>query len=248
MKELPILFSGPMVKRILEDRKWQTRRIMKPQPQTYGGVPIFTSDKITVNQLGTEFEHPTKPTCPYGQPGDRLWVRETFKIKDFWGGSFSNTENGFETESEAFCTVVYQDGTEKKVEGLVDNGFPNGEIDEIELAERYSLKKGWSPGIFMPRWARRIDLEIVEIRVERLQDISEEDAIAEGILKNEFGYFWEGMEMGSPKDVFSSPKYAFANLINFVNDGPRWNMPGKPPPTWRLNPWVWVVEFKRVRK
>jgi len=224
IKERPILFSGMMVRAILEGRKTQTRRVIKPQPQTFGGVPIFISDSVEQNQFMTEITGHAKPKCPYGQHGDRLWVREKW-----WH------EKGLDFENAAF-----EDGTLISNHGAI-NQIPNGWHPTSPI---------WfpRPSIHMPRWASRIDLEVVRVRVERLQDISEEDALAEGIIKNEYGYLWEGMKRFDAKDVFASPKYAFANLINWVNGGENWNFPDKPKPIWDLNPWVWVIEFGRIVK
>lgn len=181
MRERPILFSGPMVRAILAGTKTQTRRVVKPQP-------------------AGEWASPGRSSCPYGRPGDRLWVRETF-------GHFERSE-GFKPG----CAVFYRaDGNCLKLEP-------------------------WRPSIHMPRWACRLVLEISAIRMERLQAISEADAIAEGAS------FHDGLGVGHSGwrhdfgDVHATARDAFARLWRDLNG----------PDSWSANPWVWVVEFMRA--
>lgn len=244
MKERPILFSAPMVRAILEGRKTMTRRIINPQPKTIrfehpSMDPPFHDalgweDKKILSKgylaIGLErvLENACYLKCPHGKPGDQLWVRENFKVIAFDPGSDSNTENGFECESESFAVVAYKDGIEKRIEGLCyntpgNNGY--GEIDEIEQAQRISKKKGFTPSIHMPRWASRIDLEVTAVRVERLNDISEEDAKAEGTMNVSF-------YTGKP----ISHRGSFMELWEIINGND----------TWKLNPWVWVESFNKL--
>jgi len=143
MKERPILFSAAMVNAILSGRKTQTRRVVKPMSRKAGGeytgwvLPEYRTD------------------CPYGQPGDRLWVRETF-------GSMIRNVGGTPHEKLAY---------------RADD--PNAVMCYSSEGMEVPIK--WKPSIHMPRWASRITLEIVSVRVERLNEISEQDAIAEGI-------------------------------------------------------------------
>lgn len=187
MKERPILFSTEMVKAILEGRKTQTRRVVKKQPHGAGEW---------VRQLASWLFPNVNPyiklKCPYGQPGDRLWVRETFLVersqhKDFYEykADYSNTFAG------DVC---------------------------------------WKPSIFMPREACRILLEVTDVRVERLQDISEEDAIAEGISLPNYA------EQAIKDIFFPEPSAIYSELWESIN--------GKG--SWDKNPWVWVIEFKKV--
>jgi len=169
MNEHPILFSGEMVKAILAGRKTQTRRVIKPQP-TYdtacGGhwywltgtwksicVGCSTVKKFVSRMLtpSVSLSHP-RPRCPYGQPGDRLWVRETHHIDHYPAGTLDAQGNPGTVHYRADTDVISQ-----------------------------SWDGQWRPSIFMPRWANRITLEVVSVRVERVQDISEADAYAEGI-------------------------------------------------------------------
>lgn len=205
MKERPILFNGPMVRAILDGRKTQTRRVVKPQPDT-----IRHGKPFTVGGL------PTSPiVCPHGQPGDRLWVRETFGA----GARPCPIEGcveGLEYRADEAC-----------IDEIEDLPLYQPEIpDDVECLDRWMGK--WTPSIHMPRWASRITLEITDVRVERLQDISEEDAVAEGSRPYQGG--WSNGLMGP----FSHPILAFADLIDSLNG----------PGTWDANPWVWVMEFR----
>lgn len=198
MKERPILFSGPMVRAILEGRKTQTRRVVKPQPTDDGHGPKWYSGFDNVpGTIETNFPMPIH--CPYGQPGDRLWVRET------WA-----QHPEFTHRSSGGC--LYRADRGGDYQGAAQGDFC------------------WRPSIHMPRWASRITLEITGARVERLQDISEEDAKAEGIQ-------W-GMPCGYLDTGTSdcSSKCKFKSLWESING----------PGSWDANPWVWVIEFKKL--
>lgn len=168
MKERPILFSGSMVRAILDGKKTQTRRIIKPPPYAEWMPEVGVYHPTIFDRHGEAF--PGDPVfgaadevdgrpCPYGQPGDRLWVRETFA--DEPPGLLSDGLSG---------RVVYR-----------------ADYNEADYNEEWHSAPDrvdkWTPSIHMPRWASRISLHIKEIRVERLQDISEEDALAEGLQK-----------------------------------------------------------------
>jgi len=203
--EKPILFSGEMVRAILAGRKTQTRRVMNPQPNKIGELWMWVLKKMSYalpNQ--GELYKPALgiwEACPYGAIGDRLWVRETFR-----------------------CVPVGEYGI-SSVEYKAD-----GKIVEIENTreaadlwfEAYRPEEKWRPSIFLPRWASRIALEIVNVSVERVQDISEKDAIAEGI-----------------KPEITNKVLAFNYLWDGINASRGFG--------WDVNPWVWVVEFKVVK-
>ncbi|MGK4311689.1 hypothetical protein Q1Z72_03810 [Pseudomonas qingdaonensis] len=236
MRERPILFSGPMVRAIIEGRKTVTRRAIKHQPD----VPVtdaiprrdYPHGPATVDwywrpqhghlngvpSSGWDFK------CPYGQPGDRLWVRETFAV---YG-------------DEKFAAIHYR-------------------ADRPHDVGRKGV--GYKPSIHMPRWACRILLEIADVRVERLQDISEEQARAEGVLPGEhcvgpLGTNTEAVRCrhcgklrrehigvalvcrGRSGDCWNgnTAKGGFGMLWESINGAGSWD----------ANPWVWVVEFKRV--
>lgn len=205
MKERPILFSGPMVRAILDGRKTQTRRIMKPQP-TYDG--FWWSHKGYSCGGEKQFRDglPMFVGCPYGKVGDRLWVRETC-CSDGW-------------------SVHY----------LADNDhreFGETRYDDVIKLHHYS--GGFSrqvPSIHMPRWASRITLEITGVRVERLNEISEADAYSEGVNIPSGQSFASN---GNP-ELRNEARCAFQSLWNSING----------PESWAANPFVWVIEFKRI--
>ena len=220
MKERPILFSGPMVKAILEGRKTQTRRIVKQVPHwqhcgkdimEWGLSGCYTDNGQHWLDIQTEVDDNSHEEirCPYGKPGERLWVRETWAAWD----SVSDLE-----ASELECSVG----------DMVEMGISQAHISYRADPGFHAYR--WRPSIFMPRWASRITLEIVSVRVERLQDISDEDAIAEGV----------GSPVGTPLRYGSVTedwnRRAFASLWQSING----------PGSWDANTWVWVVEFKRV--
>lgn len=203
MKERPILFSAPMVRAILDGRKTQTRRVMKVQP----GDVLWRSNGRDWLWLDNDDGPLTEPApcirCPYGVPGDRLWVRETWAKPGEVGDS---------------------------IEYRADNDDP--------LAGR------WRPSIHMPRWASRITLEVTGVRVERLQDISEDDARAEGIREvtkdgvvKKYCVYDLGDHSSTPWDQM--PRRAVAAYAALWND-----INGKG--AFLSNPWVWVVEFRRL--
>lgn len=225
MKERPILFSGPMVRAILEGRKTQTRRILKPQPCE---LPDFNIGGLSINIHGSVYgafspDCPRK-TCPHGQPGDRLWVRETIESLGGWT-EWDDKQKGFLNADSTYSRIRYlADGNESKVFGKKPLVYRGLHLQKI-------------PSIHMPRWASRITLEITGIRVERLQEIDEEDAVAEGI---EFtGFFgcnvWNNYLVDG-ENFPGEPIESYRTLWESINGTGSWD----------ANPWVWVVGFKRV--
>ena len=212
-KERPILFNGAMVRAILSGEKTQTRRVLKQATGPSLSVDMV-EDAAGVAELswlqgdgpGYEVEETTnRVRCPFGQPGDRLWVRESF-----WGCDMP----GYGDQP---C-VVY------------DNEWSGKEYLPAE-ARPWARKFGRIPAIHMPRAACRLVLEITAVRVERLQAISEVDAIAEGIERNtDEGVTYCGRYGAGD----ARPSYAFRDL---------WTSTGG---DWDSNPWVWVIEFKVV--
>lgn len=228
--ERPILFRGSMVRAILDGRKTQTRRVLKQQPTWENrGIPGITDAII-------QWKIPHIDACPYGLLGDRLWVRETWALNHIgWG--FSKTRDMAKLNEkipDLKQFLVYRaDGEWRDQFEQVDGAIPP-----------------WRPSIFMPRWACRLTLEIMNVRVERLQDISEEDAEQEGVIIPPFfppvhGGFRCVMEDGeTPKyraafGEFDPYRLHFSRLWDEINGGG--------PKAWAQNPWVWVVEFKRVK-
>lgn len=196
MKERPILFSGPMITAILEGRKTQTRRVINPQPE---GKTLQSN--LDGKWLSKKFNGLLLPKiedlpihCPYGKIGDHLWVRETFRLYD----------------SDECPHADFPCGCPRNGTPLFKASHDCGDGEK------------WTPSIHMPRWASRILLEITNIRVERLQDISESDCLKEGV--------------GSPI-LRDCKKPKFMQLWESINGAD----------SWAANPWVWVVEFKVVK-
>ena len=187
MKERPILFSTPMVQAILAGHKTMTRRVIKPQPTLVSG-----------DALGQPYIYfngnPNPVKCPYGVPGDRLWVKETYM--------------------------------------LMFNPYKPDEQPHVHYKANYPTDTVyWKPSMSMPRKYSRILLEITNVRVERVQQITHEDSIAEGCTLM-FGVT-SGGGMG-----LASPCYAFKKLWDKIN--------AKRGYGWDINPWVWMIEFRTI--
>lgn len=213
MKERPILFSAPMVRAILSGQKTQTRRAIRKQfaPDAEPAEVAATSPEgwqisghsgLWWDDAGACIDDAIR--CPYGQPGDRLWVRESWRVC-----------GGREFEYQQDRSQVMYRATHS------EDGFPLG-------WESYK----WRPSIHMPRWSSRILLEVTGVRVERLNDISKADAIAEGAPPSHPSIDRVSAEYGHAD--FSRSWYA--QLWDQINGAE----------SWETNPWVWVVQFKRV--
>jgi len=252
MKERPILFSGPMVRALLEGRKTQTRRVVKEQPNGSAiaahhadGLWYFTSGFRRIDSLtSTNGVDPAGRRCPYGQPGDRLWVRET------WG--FRGRQLSGMDKANALTFIQYQaDGARSEIVRDWDDesGLPKQrDRNDGETSEKYdryltAFWRSWRPSIHMPRWASRLTLEVTEVRVQRLQEMSEEDARSEGVerLVEENGWRNYGAEdlPGESVRYWATARESFQSLWGSIN--------GKRPGcTWGAGPWVWCVSFRRV--
>lgn len=220
MKEIPMLFSTSMVQALLDKRKIQTRRLVSPQPSTFVTALRWGKHISHCPDSCSEEDHVKtffNDKCPYGQPGDLIYVRET------WGvGSrpdpFVGSVDGFEFKAdEAFIDEV------ESLPIYPCDGFDFGNYD----------KKGWRPSIHMPKIAARIWLQVTGIRVERLQDISQEDAQAEGMTTAPHRCPGWKNRLRDFKDCFICPFRLLWNQINGAN-GHQWDK----------NEWVWVVSFK----
>jgi hypothetical protein len=212
MKEKPILFSGEMVRAILDGRKTQSRRVVKPQPDMVSkkGESVVFKTIERINPETRDFETlthvPGEPhkkycrqiKCPFGEVDDRLWVRETFAIL---------SDGNIKYKTETF--------------------YPEANVYIAGIDGRTGKPVKWKPSIHMPRAASRITLEITDVWVERLNDISEKDAMAEGLES-----FCPGLDY--PRHELRT---AFQNL---------WDSDNKKHP-WASNPWVWVLEFKLLK-
>jgi hypothetical protein len=258
--ERPILFSAPMVRALLAGTKTQTRRVVKPQPdnpETFGVSPIWGQGVLREHldpqqrfHVHAAFNEGGKRVdrwlpCPFGAPGDRLWVRETFiTTPKRWTDDWAL----FDKESRK----VDGDGDMRAVQYLAT-------APDREGANGWGLKA--TPSIFMPRWASRITLEVTGVRVERLKDISETDSLAEGVepMVHECWSVWEPtceatvslMVEPTPEDIARhgyqdvrhiGPKVIATAADRYMILWDSINGPGAA----SKNPWVWVVEFKRV--
>lgn len=232
MKERPILFSAAMVRALLAGTKTQTRRIVKP-------VKFYPDFGCAVGQVGGAWKYGSPAAlglrergdhwsvvlkgdvlqrmctseaygwgagagCPYGVPGDRLWVRETFARID------GQTRPWIETDYQA--TYTHGD----------------------RLGDTLGIKKRWTPSIHMPRHASRITLEITAVRVERLQDISEADARAEGARECD--------PVSGREVLLAGPSQRGSFVLHYRDIWEQINGPC----SWDANPWVWAIEFRRL--
>jgi hypothetical protein len=222
MKDLQLLMMGAMVRATLDGTKTQTRRCrglesINKRPddcavayQDGAGGWVFWADDAPETAAFTKRMYPNGGgfRCPYGAPGDRLWVRET------WAASL-------DSDGDMCKPFLYRATYDEAVYGPLKASFSDR---ATEIWDGIG-NTGWRPSIHMPRWASRLTLEVTGVRVERVQDISEVDAGAEGI---ECGGEWE----------YDTARNAFRDLWDSINGARGYG--------WDANPWVWVVEFKRV--
>lgn len=220
MKERGMIFNGEMVRALLDGRKTQTRRIMAPQPADDIERCIFPNPEAIGWKSSLRHKHgsTTAHFCHYGKPGDHIWVRETFQGPLFdYDLMDSYCKDPTPFEKPEFC--VY------KADGVPAPEFYDAD-DELHCC--------WRPSIHMPRWASRILLEITNVRVERLNSIHDVDAMREGIQNLTT---CSHADFGIPGVVNAQhPVRAFQLLWESIYGAD----------SWRANPWVWVIEFKRV--
>jgi hypothetical protein len=250
MRERPILFSAPMVRAILDGRKTVTRRTMKTQPSeawqpaTYDDVHKMRDDDfvmrkgepVTIGWGPSSWDGEEAYVSPYGQPGDLLWVREAWRapasLDDLSGSSIADKclDTGYR---KPWCPLKFE---------------ATGDVNSAREWRYFGAKPGEAiPGRyrharFMPHWASRITLELTSVRVERVQEISDNQAIAEGIERNpEYPTLWKRGDLHGDQNTMKStgfPKLAFRSIWEAINGHESWS----------TNPWVWVVEFKRLEQ
>ena len=203
MADRPILFSAPMVRALLAGSKTQTRRPLKIQPLDILPMQGDAAGREWVALMTRDPEPKgTVLRCRYGVPGDRLYVRETWQAV-----------NGND-----------------RARHIVTHPAPDrGWIEYAATPRDDEPAYKWRPSIHMPRWASRITLEVTAVRVERLQDISEADAIAEGVNVHSDHH-------GKPRTSIYSPVQAYHDLWESING----------PGSWDANPFVWVISFLRT--
>ena len=211
MKSRPIIMRADEVCAIIDGRKTQFRRPVKwPVLSTCDGSKrrVYTEqDVVEMNKLlESRQRHPSHQFCPHGQPGDRLWVRET------WA----------DVRKMGFDKDLFPLGAGYRADCK--------SVASLEIAKGYGVR--WRPSVHMPRWASRITLEIVRVRVERVQEISDQDAIHEGIERSQGA--WASYD--KIMNRYMGASNSFRSLWQSTHG------------TWDANPWVWVVEFRRVEK
>lgn len=233
VKERPILMAGRLVKAILDGKKTQTRRPVKPQPAKWidrysrsasadhwlpSGVYIEDSAGFLGRGRLSLRSNDLPVRCPFGAPGDRLWVRETWR----WYGRFraDRPEGGMEYRADL------------KQRGFEEFDKWKEAFEQFDLAMIMGTANKWRPSIHMPRWACRLMLEITDVRVERIKDINADGCIAEGVPSR-------GIERDGPC-IASAIMYIedFKKLWDGINEKRGYG--------WAANPWVWAIEFKRV--
>lgn len=243
-KERPILFSAPMVRALLDGRKTQTRRLLKVpaaftredfdvmepvQASTDRGVdlPGQWMDMRTVESEGG----PTMWRCPYGVPGDRLWVKETHTFTGWDEDGDVDVTYDADGSRRPLVALVddYDVWVEKRTRHMMRSGAVVGDDGHVRMPE--GVRTPSTPSIFMQRWASRILLEVTDVRVERPQDITFSAIRAEGV---------DCPEHDSPGGFCCSEcpslRRAWAELWESING----------PGSWASSPWVWAVSFKVV--
>lgn len=220
MKERPILFNGAMVRAILAGQKTQTRRVVKPCKDREFGCNLMP------HEIAGEINNGNFINSPYGQLRDQLWVRETFKFIAHCEIKNGRGDMRYGYAYQADSATVWQDE-------------PTTIYDQVEFQPEPGMQfkpMPWKPSIHMPRKASRIMLEITDVRIERLQGISESDARAEGCAcVDEFS----GREVLCPITCNAgSYRLGYRALWESIN--------GRD--SWHANPWVWVISFKRVEQ
>lgn len=205
MSERGMIFNAEMVNAILSDRKTQTRRVLATYQDAVKFCPEWDVNGKQIFIVLGEKDHTgmnpviTAIPCPFGQPGDRIWVRETFRVH---------------SRATDVATLVYR--------ASVRNSWTE-QTHRVPVAvcNKPATPEKWTPSIHMPRWSSRITLEITDVRVERLNSITESDAEAEGVTDTGFGDL-----------LVDGFRYLWKSI--YGDD------------SWQANPWVWVIEFKRV--
>lgn len=219
MKERPILYSAPMVREVLEDRKTQTRRVVKSFKHL---VPALGEERDCIKDVdGLPSRLDIAPRnwdcCPYGVPGDRLWVREAVWLPP------PVTQHDLREGADTWPKCVY-----------------SADTDDTEIAWMRDMRWKQRPSIHMPRWASRILLEVTDVRVQRVQEINEADAVAEGVEEGCVNYQpdYDAVcdRMNALPACGAVARYSL--LWDSIN--------AKRGYGWEANPWVWAITFRRI--
>ncbi len=239
-----MIFNAEMVRALLDGRKTQTRRIMKVQPESNQLGLLLITDSTKHSDIGKYHWAESNATgnhvrsklfsSPFGAVGDRIWVRETWATLGNEDGCCVDWEGNLCKGDERSAARIYRASCEQRPGDYGLWSIPDDAYWKPHTKE-HKFEGAWRPSIHMPRWASRILLEITDVRVERLNAISEEDARAEGIIDGGC------LNCGEPEPCgCANPEPdatdAFAYLWQSIYGQENWN----------ANPWVWVIEFKRV--
>lgn len=252
MKERGLIFTGESVQAFLAGRKTQTRRFIKPQPvhvEDYQGEGPGLLQRWSSGRFYFAHDPYRRLVCPYGEAGDRIWVKEAWRI-----AAWRTNEEKFAIDYQASPELVRTPWTfpndpsvfgrllgQSQVEALNAARAGSGSTKELP-GGHFHWEHGdspcrWRNSRYMPRWASRLTFDVVEARVERLQDISHEDAIAEGTL-----HWVEGLKQQADYDSDSNlgayPVTAYKRLWDRLN--------AKRGCAWAQNPWVWVLTLQPV--
>ncbi|WP_337046067.1 hypothetical protein [Serratia bockelmannii] len=222
MKERPVIFNGEMVRAILDGRKTQTRRVIaNVSPDNC--IPLQKQTKTKDGIYTHVMDAPMYELCHFGKVGDRLWVRETWSDVNLEG----IPAVAYRADGDVFSPM----DDESFLDEYGAFNYEDHRVTKYHFAAWYSdliegIEGVWRPSIHMPRWASRIKLEITAVRVERLNDISEEDAKAEGVAPSQ--------HIITPPEALY--RVGFLKLWQSIYGAESWS----------ANPWVWVIEFRRV--
>lgn len=229
MKERGIIFNGEMVRALLDGRKTQTRRILKVQPDEDGLAKVTNGPWMDTSER--EYR------CPFGVIGDRIWVRETWALLGNEDGCCVDWNDNLCKGDEKTAARIYRASCEQKpgdygLWSIPDNAYWK------PYTENEKFEGSWRPSIHMPRWASRILLEITDVRMERLNSISEQDALSEGIDRERLEESQDNYDCIADHNMTGRPtatgafKYLWESIYGEEN--------------WQANPWVWVIEFNRI--
>ncbi len=230
MSEHPILFTGASVRAILDGSKTQTRRVVKApdwweghlhHAGVYDVEPPHT--KRGYHDILCARSGSPQKTCPYGEPGEAMWVRETWRVE-------AAARGGTERSGYRYQVAAGYRAASRYTETCIPFGTAT-EGQWRQACHYYDKPGGWCPSIFMPKWACRLRLTVEGVRVERVQDISEEDAHAEGCSGGALIY---------PEERVTYHRGAFKRLWNSIN--------AKRGYSFEATPWVWAVTFRKQEK
>lgn len=227
-----IIFSAPMIRALKSGAKTQTRRVMPPlKHPTWTGYMAVDGGAI---ECGPDYPDDKSDfvRCRYGKPGDQLWVRETW---------------AYNQDPKLWDTIRYAADGEVRKPKITQDLCGDQHYEDVggrfaSMCDDPDACKRLRPSIHMPRWASRFTIELTAVRVQRVQDISEEDVIAEGLERTGGGRYWLGYalhEIKGTRKVYGTAVQAYQSLWDSINaSSPKRNHP------WSSNPWIWVLEFK----